>query len=378
MPWTAFAANGLWVLVIGLMGPAVPFIIKEFSIDYAQAGLIFTLLSIAALIGGFVGGWVSDYRRRKSFWLIFLIMLSAGLVIISVVPTFSFLLIVVFVMSLFGSPIGAVGQSIMLQIYPGKRGRFLSLSTMFAAVGSLAAPILISIASIAGLGWRGAFFATAALVLMLFAAVSVSKLPKPAVQSGSALSVFGLFADRQVLYAGVMIFLCVGLDIGFSYWLAEYFVSCAGTAAELSGFAVGCYLAGVISGRFVNSRKPEGFNLWKLPVIGLAAAAVSLLFFLNVTSVPMKLVFCFIYGIGVGPSFPSMMSAGTALYPQRSGAVTAVLFSMMSFSGAVFPVIIGAVGTGRGIENAYYALFFIMVPIAAGLIAGSRVIRPRS
>ena len=72
------------------------------------------------------------------------------------------------------------------------------------------------------------------------------------------------------------------------------------------------------------------------------------------------------------------MSAGTALYPQRSGAVTAVLFSMMSFSGAVFPVIIGAVGTGRGIENAYYALFFIMVPIATGLIAGSRVIRPRS
>ena len=374
MPWIAFMANGLWVLVIGLMGPSVPFIIKEFSLDYSQAGLIFTLLSIASFFGTFAGGWVSDYRRRKFFWLLFIFMLSMGLVVFGFAPAFVFLLITVFIMSLFGSPIGAVGQSIMLQMYPEKRGAYLSLSTMFAAVGSFTAPILISLLSLAGLGWRSAFFTTAALVIVLFILVGISKLPQPVVQNGRSLDVFRLFADRSVLFAGLMIFFGVGIDLGFSYWLAEYFVSRLGAAAEISGFAVGSYLIGVILGRLLNSRKPEGLSLWVLPRIGLLIAAISLILFLNIEMFQMKMLFCFLYGIGVGPVFPSMMAAGTAQYPERSGAVTAVLFSMMSLSGAVFPVIIGAVGNGRGIEQAYYSLFAVMVPVAAGLVVGKKVI----
>ena len=137
--WTAFSANGLWVLVIGLMGPSVPFIIREFSINYSQAGLIFTVLSFSSFIGTFLGGWVSDYKRRRVFWMLFLAALSAGLVVFANSHSFFLILLTVFFMSLFGSPIGAVGQSIMLQVYPDRRRKYLSLSTMFAAAGSFIA-----------------------------------------------------------------------------------------------------------------------------------------------------------------------------------------------------------------------------------------------
>jgi MFS family permease len=354
------------------MGPSVPFIIKDFSLDYSQAGLILTLLSAASFFGTFAGGWVSDYPRRKLFWLLFLFFLAAGLMFFGLAPTYAFLLCTVFLMSLLGSPIGAVGQSIMLQMYPDKRGAYLSLSTMFAALGSLAAPVMISLLSIAGLGWRSAFFTTAVLVLCLFALVAGSKLPRPIEQPCRSFNVFKLFTDRRVLFAGSMIFFGVGIDLGFSFWLAEYFVSRLGAAVEISGFAVGSYLFGVILGRLLNARKPVKLSLWIYPLTGLALAAVSLFFFLKVELFQLKLALCFLYGLGVGPVFPSMMSAGTAAYPQRSGAVTAVLFSMMSLSGAVFPVIIGSIGSGHGIEQAYYSLFILMIPIAAGLIAGGK------
>ncbi|MBI9106585.1 MAG: MFS transporter [Spirochaetales bacterium] len=370
-------ANGLWVLVIGLMGPSIPFIIDEFSLDYSQAGLIFTLLSVASFFGTFAGGWVSDYRRRKVFWLMFLLMLAAGLVFFSFAPTYVFLLLTVFVMSLFGSPIGAVGQSIMLQMYPEKRGAYVSLSTMFAAVGSFSAPILISLVYLAGFNWRAAFYITAAIAMVLFLLVLLSRLPQPAANHAGSLSVFRLFGDKRVLFAGLMIFFGVGIDLSFSYWLAEYFISRVGTVAEISGFAVGSFLLGVILGRLLNSRKPEGFSLWFLPRIGLALAAAALVLFLNISDFRLKLVLCFIYGIGVGPIFPSMMSAGTGLYPERSGAVTAVLFSMMSLSGAVFPFMIGSIGTDLGIEKAYYSLLILMVPIAIGLLAGKKIIPGR-
>ena len=372
MPWTAFFANGLWVMVIGLMGPSLPFIIEEYSLDYQQAGLIFTVLSISSFIGTFIGGWVSDYRRRKVFWLTFLSLLAAGLIVFGLSVTFFMMLVVVFILSFFGSPVGAVGQSIMLQLFPARRGRYLSLSTMFAAGGSLIAPLLISLVYLAGFNWRAAFYLVAALAMILFCIVLFSRLPKPVDSRHSSLSVFKLFADKRVLFAGLMIFLCVGLDVSFSYWLAEYFIKSAGAAAELSGFAVGCYLAGVIIGRFTNSRKPERIGTWTFPAVGLGLAVVSLLLFLNIDVFQLKLVFCFLYGLGIAPSFPSMMSLGTSHYPERSGAATAVLFSMMSLSGAVFPVIIGIIGRDLGIEYAYYGLLVIMIPFIAGMLIRRR------
>ncbi|HAK47155.1 MAG TPA: hypothetical protein DCO79_14715 [Spirochaeta sp.] len=372
MPWTAFFANGLWVLVIGLMGPSVPFIIEEFSLDYQQAGLIFTILSISSFIGTFIGGWVSDYRRRKIFWLAFLILLAAGLAAYGTAASFFMLLVTVFFMSLFGSPIGAIGQSIMLQIFPAKRGRYLSLSTMFAAAGSFIAPLMISLVYLAGLNWRAAFYLTSIMVIGLFFLVLLSKLPQPTIGKHSSLSVFRLFIDKRIMFTGIMIFFGVGFDLGFSFWLAEYFITYAGTAAEISGFAVGCYLAGVITGRYINSRKPEHISGWLLPAAGIGLAVVSLLLFLNISIIPLKLLFCILYGLGIAPVFPSMMAHGTAYYPERSGAVTAVLFSIMSLSGAVFPVVIGIIGRSLGIEQAYYTLLLMMIPVVIGMLVRKR------
>ena len=375
MPWIAFFANGIWVLVIGLMGPSVPFIIEEFSIDYSQAGLIFSILSIAAFFGTFFGGWVSDYKRRKFFWLLFLAVLAAGLVSFGFAPGYLVLLAVVFVMSLFGSPIGAVGQSIMLQMFPEKRGSFLSLSTMFAAIGSFSAPILISLSFLAGFRWRAAFYITALMVFVLLVKVVFTRLPKPVAHTGSSFSIFKLFGDWKILFHGLMIFLAVGIDMGFSYWLAEYFIKSAGAAAEISGFAVGCYLAGIILGRFINSKKPDRISLWAVCSGGLVLTSAALFAFLNLGIFQIKLVLAFLYGLGLAPIFPSMLASGTALYPTRSGAVTAILFSMMSLSGAVFPFMVGSIGTGLGIEKAYYSLYIVIVLIAAGLILGWKIIR---
>lgn len=368
MPWTAFCTNGLWVMVIGLMGPALPFIIEEFSLDYQQAGLIFTVLSTSSFFGTFIGGWVSDYRHRKIFWLFFLCSLAIGLIIFGLSISFLMMLIVVFFMSLLGSPIGAVGQSIMLQMFPSRRGKYLSLSTMFAAGGSFLAPLVISLVLLAGLSWRTAFYLVAAMALVIFTVIIFLKLPQPVGTGHSSFSVFKLFADKRILFSGIMIFLCVGLDMSFSYWLAEYFIKSAGAAAEYSGFAVSCYLLGVILGRFINSRKPERFGVWVYPSVGLVLSIISLLLFLNIDLFQLKLVFCMLYGLGIGPAFPSMMANGTSYYPDRSGAATAVLYSMMSLSGAVFPVVIGMIGRDYGIEYAYYGLLVIMIPFVLGIL----------
>ena len=113
MPHVSFASNLLCVMVIGLLGPSVPAIVHDLGISYAQAGFLFTLLSLASLFGSSMGAIASDYMNRKRILASFCGLFAGGLICMGFVPG-----VTVFVVSLFGSPIGAIGQSVMLDMYP--------------------------------------------------------------------------------------------------------------------------------------------------------------------------------------------------------------------------------------------------------------------
>ncbi len=374
MPWISFFANGMWLLVIGLMGPSIPSIITELNLGYSAAGLIFTLLSAGALIGAFISGVVSDYLNRKHLWIFLSLMLTAGLAAVGLTSGYLALLAAVFLMSLFGGSIGAVGQGIMLQMFPEKRGKYLSLQTLFAAGGSFAAPLLLAVIFAGGGNWRAGFFTAAGLVFLLALGMVFSRLPARVEQQGPEIRLLTIFSDPAILLIGSLIFLSVGIDIGFSYWLSEYFTTTAGTSPVFSSIAVSVYLGGIMIGRFSLSRYAQSAKSSMVISSGLLVSAVFLLLLLSTGSPWLKLLFSGLYGVGVGPLFPYLMTRGTARYPGKSGSVTGVLFAMMSFAGIVFPFVIGVIGTRAGIEGAYYVLIGIELVIFLGFVLMNRVI----
>jgi len=375
MPWIAFLANGMWLMVIGLMGPSIPSIIVELDLSYSSAGLIFTLLSAGSLLGSLIAGVVSDFSKRKLLWMSLTTVLIAGLILVGFTPGYIALLCTVFFMSLFGGPIGAVGQSIMLQMFPEKRGKYISLSTMFAAGGSFLAPLIIALVLFLGGNWRSAFFTVAGFVLILFTWMLFIKLPETTAHHGSKTPFKTIVSDKSLLVVGLLIFLSVGVDIGFSYWLAEYFTTTVGFAAVYSSIAVSVYLCGVMIGRFSLSRYAHSARSGLVILTGLAFSTVLLVIILNVPYPWLKLALCPFYGIGIGPLFPYLLAKGTGLYPGKSGAVTGILFAMMSLSGMVFPFLIGLIGTNTGIEGAYYTLLGIEVLIFIGIYFANKRLR---
>jgi MFS transporter, FHS family, glucose/mannose:H+ symporter len=373
MPWISFLANGLWVMVIGLIGPSIPSIISEFGIGYSRAGLIFTLLSAGSLLGTFIGGIVSDSGKRRIFLSFFSIMLTVGLILVGLAPGYTVLLVIIFFMSLLGGPIGAVGQGIMLGMFPAKRSSYLSLQTMFAAAGSFIGPLIIAFIFLKGGSWRGAFFIVSVIAFILFIWTVFEKLPKPDSHHGSSISLKTILADRSVMLIGGLIFLSVGIDIGFSFWLAEYYMTVVASGAVVSSIAVSIYLCGVILSRFTISRLSESLRIEMIIIVGLIIAGISLVLFLNLPFIWIKLLLCFFYGTGIGPIFPLLLSKGTGLYPAKSGAVTGILFAAMSLSGMVFPLLIGVIGTGVGIKSAFYSLFVIGILIAVGVLGFNKI-----
>jgi fucose permease len=168
------------------------------------------------------------------------------------------------------------------------------------------------------------------------------------------VNALAMLSNRRVLATGVMIFFSVAIDLGFVYWLAEYFAAELGVSLRLSSSVVGVYLLGIVSGRLavplaLNRVRPE-----TLLSASLSFSLASILAFILVPGPGAKAVLCAAYGLGVGPVFPLLMARGTREFPDQSGAVTGVLFAGVSLGGMVFPLAVGALAQNVGIARSYW------------------------
>jgi DHA1 family chloramphenicol resistance protein-like MFS transporter len=375
MPFLGYAANFLWVLVLGLLGPAVPAIRADLGIGRPQAGLFFSLLALGSLFGTFLGGLAADALPRKALFAGIAVLLSLGLAGVALAPSYLLILVAIFVMSLVGSPSGVVGQSILLDMHPERRARLLSIQTMFASVGSLTAPLLVSANVTPGEPgrWRWAFAQAGGLALLLFLGILLARLPA-ARSSGRSREALGrVLASRRVWLAAALIFFSVSADLGFSYWLAEHFRSELGVSLRLSSAVVSLFLIGMIGGRLATSRLVRFRPALVLVQGGLVLSLASLAVFLACPWIPVKLAAILTYGLGTAPVFPLLMAGGTESFPDCPGVASGVLFAAVSLGGMVFPYLLGAAGTSIGIRGAY----LIVAGILAGLLAAVSLARRR-
>lgn len=185
-----------------------------------------------------------------------------------------------------------------LALYPERRKQYLSLQTMFAAGGSFLAPLIITAAFVLGFSWRGGFFIASFLVFLHFGSTIVVKIPRADPESRRRSSFFHILKDGFIGIIALMVLLSMGIDLGFSYWLAEYFVTHAGMAVKYSGIAVSIFLAGIILGRFSTSWIARRVKSTRIILSGLVLAAAALLLFLKGESPVLKLILCFFYGLG--------------------------------------------------------------------------------
>jgi MFS family permease len=372
VPHLAFASNFTWVMVIGLLGPSVPEIIEELRIGYAQAGLFFTMLSLGSLFGTTLVGIASDYLNRKILFALVALILAVGLFSMGLAASFLAVLLTILGYSLFGSPAGTVGQSIMLAMFPDRRERYISLQTSFAALGSLTAPLLAWLNLRLGLSWRWAFIQAGGIALLLLAWILVTPLPHSTggiVKRGNLSQILG---NPRILFTALLIFFSVAPDLGFSYWLTEHFRTELGVPLRLSKAVVSVFLIGMIGGRLLTFRLLRRIASPHILRGGMVLSLLSLTVFLAVPRVPLKLLTLVLYGLGTAPVFPLLMARGTALYPDKPGTVSGVLFGSVSLGGMAFPLFLGAVAASVGIRLTYVLVGAIILGLLLAVTATQR------
>lgn len=359
-------------MVIGILGPSIPKIIEDLGISYPQAGLFFTMLSLGSLFGTTLTGIASDYLNRKALFALVALVLAVGLASMGLASSYLVILLIILFYSLFGSPAGTVGQSIMLSMYPHRRERYISLQTSFAALGSFTAPLLVALNFTVGLSWRWTFIEAGGLAILLFLWILIVRLPRASGRMMSRGNISRILGNPRILFSALLIFLSVAPDFGFSYWLAEHFKTELGVPLSLSSAVVSVFLIGMISGRLLTSRLLKRFSSARILKAGMALSLISLIVFLTVPWIPVKLVTLLLYGLGTAPVFPLLMARGTGLYPDQPGTVSGVLFGSVSLGGMAFPLVLGAVASAVGIRLTYILVGVIILALLLALIGTQR------
>jgi MFS family permease len=144
-------------LVSALLTPLLPFIRDELSLDYTQAGILFSAFNISYGISQLPAGWLADRIGPRITLTIGVAGVAAAGLLAGLSQTYLMLGVALVLMGLAGGGYHpSAAPLVSASVEPKNRGRALGVHQIGGTVSFFLAPVIA--AGIAGaLGWRGTF-----------------------------------------------------------------------------------------------------------------------------------------------------------------------------------------------------------------------------
>jgi MFS transporter, FHS family, Na+ dependent glucose transporter 1 len=328
---------------ISLLGPLLPFLAEKVHVSIGQMGFAFTAQNLGYMLGSVGGSWL--YDRFKSHTLMVLsisLMVVMGL-IVPLMGTFYALLMVLFWLGL-GLGMLDVGANLSLVwIFQSRVGPFMNALHFAFGVGAILTPLILSTV----MGWTGGSLTWAIWVLvilffpgfmMLLTHPSPEHVLKNENQRETTSNTYGLVALLILL-----IFFCVGVQIGFGGWIFTYVSELGITDLRTASLMTSIFWGALTLGRLI-----------AIPVSKKVSLASMLLFNLCLLVVVLGLILIWprhlwmlwvgSAGMGLATSllFPTILSFAESKL-SMTGGVTGLFFLGSGLGMMVLPMVLGQV-----------------------------------
>ncbi len=343
-----------------LIAMLFPFVIPAFGLNYAQAGLIMTCMSVLYLIMASLGGVLSDKFGRKKVILPAVIIFSLGSFLTGFATGFASLIAI---RAIIGGAEGAFYTSAAAQIAEQssdeKRGASLGIfNSAFALFGAFFASIYATqIASRWGWNWACYLTIIPGIILCLVIVGKVKDTHQSVSSSISekpAVSFFEAFKERNIilsvfLSATWFIWLWSWLSYGLLYFTKERGMETGVAGILISALGFGGFLGGILMGQFSDKfgRKASTF-------VGILLGFLGTITIVMVPNIPfaLQLIIILITAAGAwgsGNVFLQIIPSDCISRAHLAKTLGAIV-SIGEFVGiAVAPPILGAVGDKFGL-----------------------------
>jgi len=351
----AAVAGCLAFLLLGWAGLLVPSLVRSIEQDFGQsdAGMGLFYLVNAVLYGtGVLGGTLLTQRIGRRPILAGGVALAAiGLFVLASAGTWPIFLAGVIPFGVGCGTLDGAGNGLILDLFPGARGRALNLLHFCFSAGALACPAIVGRTVQAGVPWRTLLVGTALVAVPIVVLFTRAAMPsgRHTGDSGTAGRPGRLLLDRVLLVLGIAIACYVASEVGVSNWLVRFL---AAAPLEVATTALTLYWAGLTVGRLASARVGDRFDHAAFATAACAATGVLILLAVLAPSTGLSIALFAAAGISSGPIFPLIVAIGGDRYPERSAAVGGYIAGAAVVGGISYPPVMGFLSVTVGLPAA--------------------------
>ncbi len=354
-----------------VIGATLPKIFSDFRWSYAIAGTVLAASSVGYFLSTYLAGILLAAWGLRLTLSAGLLLVSIGLSLFAASPAPLLNILLYFLVGVGqGSIELAVDWSTLRMEGPGG-GRAMNLMHGAFSIGAFAGPLIIALLISASLPWTMIYRGVSVLFFLVLISVQFLPLKELGRDRGHAPGHTrrDLFRHPAYWLGFIALFVYVGVELGISNWIAEYFVTVFGTSVPTGSLMVSLFWAGLLAGRFgvplFLRAKARGKMLFSMST--LMATAIILLalsgFWGHEAAVVIAGVLVVLAGFGCSIIYPTVMSMVGDIFPHTQGE--AVGFAAMGggIGAFVFPYLMSGISTAWGIRSGFltYAVFSLAV-----------------
>lgn len=371
LTWFSYLCIGLYAYLINILGPIIPFLRGEMGFSYTASSLHTSAFAVGMILAGSSGDRIGRWLgRQRTLWLGMLgLALGSLLLIIGWNPLLTIL------GSLF---MGTVGTLVMVTInasladqYGEQRTLAFTESNVVAGVYTVAAPLLVGMASRTFFGWRAALavaIAYAILFYLRYQKVELATTAKPRLHDGNVQSnkLPGRFWRYWLVIVSV-----VSVEFCIISWASTFLEVNIGLSRENAALILSIFFLAMLLGRWLGTILLRWISASKLLLLTIGVCGAGFLLHWLATTPVLSVTGLFLAGLGVANHFP--LSLGLAVGTAPDQADTASARTVIASGSAILslPLLLGGLADRVGLWPAYGIVLPLLI-IAAALVLGTR------
>ncbi|NPV76177.1 MAG: MFS transporter [Anaerolineae bacterium] len=372
---SAFFCTFIIGFVDNLKGPTMPALLKEMNFSYSQGGTILLAAYLGFFAATLLTGVLADVAGRRAVLLAAACSIFLGVVGFVTLKTFWGITISFFIIGLGTGGFDLGGNSIIVDLQPKEKGRYLSLISVVHGISAMISPLLAGFFIAGSLGWRPGYLVVLALAVVMIVFASLTKYPAGAgtFQEGMNLKTLGKqITMPQMRWLYILMMAYVGLEMSMASWLPAYLQEVHGMSVRMSSQSVSLFFGGLMIGRLIGSFVIHRVGYLRVLLIastgGLACLALGLS---GSTGMTFFLPFS---GLFFSITFPVTTAFATDMHRDNIGSMIGLLFSFAGLGGAIGPWLIGLLIDVAGMQTG----FSLVIPYTLVVLVSVLVIQKQS
>jgi fucose permease len=359
-----FAANAAFVpigVVTVLLGPMLPALSARWSLNYSQAGSLFTAQFLASTAGVAVSGILVTRRGFRFALNAGLWVTAAGVAGLSVGSHLWGLMCI----AVYGAGLGLAvpaANLLVAEVNPERRSAALNLLNFSWSMGAVACPFLVAGATRSNRGAILMIMVAGILLLVMLGIVSMSWRVIEPVLTGSDNKPAKIdWRSRSLFVLAALFFLYVGTENAFGGWVASYAKSLGSMPLARSVMTPSFFYSALLIGRWLAPLILRKIDEVKLARSGILVACAGMAGLVLSRATPGVVGSVVVAGIGLSAVYPITISLLSREFGPAASRVGSVMFTMANLGGACLPWFVGYASNWIG---------DLKVGLAVPLIAG--------